>query len=60
MYAKSLGGALRTPNLNWNDSKRNLNANDVGNDWNAHNRFLFVRNSISFSHYFEWEFSFSP
>jgi hypothetical protein len=30
---------LQAPYLNWNGEKRKLNANDVDNDWNEHNRF---------------------
>ena len=44
-----LDGNWQAPYLNWNGDKRYLNANDVSNDWNAHNRSLFVRNFISFS-----------
>lgn len=36
-----------TPYFNWND-KRKLNTNDVSNDWNDHNRFIFVRKYTSF------------
>ena len=43
IYAKSLDGNSQVPYLNWNGDKRNLNANDVSNDWNEHNRFVFVR-----------------
>ena len=60
IYAKSLDGNSQAPYLNWNGDKRNLNANDVSNDWNEHNRFVFVRNLISFFHTrtIVWEFSF--
>ncbi len=34
IYAKSLDGNSQSPYLNWNGDKRNLNANDVSNDWN--------------------------
>ena len=44
-----LDGVSQAPYLNFDDGKRNLNANDASNDWNDRNRFLFVRNSISFS-----------
>lgn len=50
IYTKSLNGDSQSPYLNWNGDKRKLNANDVSNDWNEHNRFVFVRNLISFSH----------
>ncbi len=46
--AKSLDGNSRAPYLNWNGSNRNLNANNASNEWNDRNRFLFVRNFISF------------
>ena len=45
--AKRLDGNSQVPYLNWNGDKRNLNANDVRNDWNDRNRFVFVRNLIS-------------
>lgn len=48
VYAKSLEGKLQYPYFNWNGEKRNLNAKWADNDWDEHNRFLFVRNSISF------------
>ena len=48
MYAKSLDGTANAPNFRLDDGARRLNANDVSNDWNEHNRFVFVRNSISF------------
>lgn len=38
---------LHTPYFNWND-KRKLNTNDVSNDWNDHNRFVFVHKYNSF------------
>ncbi len=60
IYTKSLDGDSQAPYLNWNGNNRKLNANDVSNDWNEHNRFVFVRNLISFSHVIAiaWEFSF--
>ena len=45
---ETLDGNLQAPNFRLNDSNRNLNANNVDNDWNDRNRFVFVRNSISF------------
>jgi hypothetical protein len=47
---ETLHGNSQVPYLNWNGDKRNLNANHADDDWNEHNRFLFVRNYISFSH----------
>lgn len=43
-----LDGDLHAPYLIWDGDKRKLNANDVSNEWNEHNRFVFVRNLISF------------
>lgn len=48
-YTKPLDGELQVPYLNWNGDKRKLNANRCDNEWNEHNRFLFVRNLSSFS-----------
>lgn len=47
-YAKSRDGNSCVPNLWQNDGKRNLDRNRWGNEWNDRNRFLCVRNSISF------------
>jgi hypothetical protein len=47
---ETLQGNSQAPYLNWNDGERNLNANHADDDWNEHNRSLFVRNSISFFH----------
>jgi len=38
-------GNRNVPYLNWNDDKRQLNANDFDNDWNSDNRFLVFRTS---------------
>jgi len=37
------GGNRNVPYLNWNGDKRNLNGNDLENDWNGDNRFLVLR-----------------
>lgn len=53
-------GHCHVPSLNWNGDERNLNANDLDNDWNSDNRFLVLRTSLqgiaplSMGSYFVW------
>lgn len=39
-------GNRYVPYLNWNDDKRQLNANDFDNNWDSDNRFLVFRTSL--------------
>ncbi|TXI10249.1 MAG: hypothetical protein E6Q68_08535 [Polynucleobacter sp.] len=39
----TLGGGSQSPYLDWSGGKRVLDADGVSNDWNGHNRFVFVR-----------------
>lgn len=48
VYMKSLDGNSYVPNLDWNGEKRKLDRNRWGNEWNDRNRFVCVRNFISF------------
>lgn len=47
--AEGYAGDPQVPYLYWNGDKRKLSANDDTNDWNDHNRFVFVRMLCSFS-----------
>ncbi len=47
--AKFLGGDFCVPILYCNDAKRKLNRNRWSNEWDDKNRFLCVRNLISFT-----------
>ena len=52
VYETDWTDELQVPYLNWNGDKRKLNANRCDNEWNEHNRFLFVRKQYLDIRYF--------